>query len=116
MHDVVVGKAAHDMGDGVGLANVGEELVAEPFALGRTGDEPRDVDEFHRRGNDARRTGDGGQGIQPGVGHRDHADIGLDRAEGIVLRGDPGLGERVEQRRLADVGQSHDAAAQTHAL
>ena len=35
--------------------------------------------------------------------------VGLDGAEGEVLRGDGALGERVEQGALADVGQTHDA-------
>ena len=48
------------------------------------------------------------------VGHLDDADVGLDRAERIVLRGDARLGERVEERRLADVGQADDAAFEAH--
>jgi hypothetical protein len=35
MGDVTVLEAAHDMGDGVHFANVGQELVAQPLALGR---------------------------------------------------------------------------------
>ena len=50
--DVVVLEAAHDVRDRVGLADVGEELVAEAFALRRAGDEPRDVDELDRRRDD----------------------------------------------------------------
>jgi hypothetical protein len=41
MHHVVVLETAHHMGDGIGLADVGEELVAEPLALGRTGHQTR---------------------------------------------------------------------------
>ncbi len=33
VHDVVVGEAAHDLRDRVGLADVREELVAEPLTL-----------------------------------------------------------------------------------
>ena len=43
--DVVVLEAAHDVGDGVGLADVGEELVAEALALGGAAHEAGDVDE-----------------------------------------------------------------------
>ena len=35
MDDVVVVKAAHDVDDGVGFADVGEELVAQAFAFAR---------------------------------------------------------------------------------
>ena len=53
--------------------------------------------------------------VEPLVGHRDLADIGLDRAERIVrrLRG-LRLGQCVEQGRLADVRQADDPAAETH--
>ena len=44
--DVVVVEAAHDVRDRVGLADVGEELVAQALALRRAGDEPGDVDEL----------------------------------------------------------------------
>ena len=37
--------------------------------------------------------------------------FGLDRAERVVLGGDAGLGERVEERGLADVRQADDAAS-----
>ena len=34
MHDVRILEAANDMGDGIDLADIGQELVAEAFALG----------------------------------------------------------------------------------
>ena len=46
VQDVVVIEAANDVHDGVGLADVREELVAEPLALARAGDEAGDVDEL----------------------------------------------------------------------
>ena len=96
VYDVVVGEAAHDVGDGIGLADVGQELVAQSFALGRARDEPRDVDKFHSRGNDTRRARDARQRVEPWIGHGDNPDVGLDRAERVVLRGDAGFGQRVE--------------------
>ena len=53
-----------------------------------------------------------GEGIEARIGHLDDADVRLDGAERIVLRRDAGLGERVEQGGLADVGQADDAALQ----
>src|SRR5690606_3997568 len=41
--DVAVVKAAHHMGDGVGLANVGQELVAQAFTFRGAGDEAGNV-------------------------------------------------------------------------
>ena len=59
--------------------------------------------------------GDRGQLFEPRVGHRDIADVRLDRAEGIIgrlrrLR----FGQRVEQGGLADIGQADDPAFETH--
>src|SRR5207237_9618716 len=50
------------------------------------------------------------------IRHLDDAHVGLDGAEGIVLRRNAGLGERIEERRLADVRQADDAALQAHFL
>ena len=54
--DVVVLEAAHHMRDGVDLADVGEELVAEALALGGAAHQPGDVDEGQPRRHDLRRT------------------------------------------------------------
>ena len=111
---VVVGKAAHHVGDGVGLADVGEKLVAEPLALGSPGHQPGDVHELHGARHHAGRLDDGGDAVQARVRHRHHAGVGFDGAERKVLGADGGLGEGVEQRRLADVGQPDDAAVEAH--
>ncbi len=115
MGDVVVLEAAQHVGDGVDLADVGEELVAEPLAARGAAHEPGDVDEGQPRRDHPGRAGDLGQPLEARVGHRHLADVGLDGAEGIVLgRGRGGRGERVEQRRLADVGQTDDAGVKSH--
>ena len=110
--DVFVLETAHDMGDCIGLADVGEELVAQAFALGRAGHQAGDIDELHHRRHHFFRFDDGGQRREPRIRHLDDADIGLDGAERIVLRRDAGLGQRVEQGGFADVGQADDAAFQ----
>ncbi len=115
MGDVVVLETAHDMRDRVAFADVGEKLVAEPLALRSAAHQPGDVDEGEARRNDLLRARDARQRLQPRVGHRDVADVRLDGAEGVVgrlRRG--GLGQRVEERRLADVGQADDAAFEAH--
>ncbi len=114
MDDVGVLEAAHDVGDRVGLADIREELVAETLALRCARDQSRDVDELHDRGDDLLRLVDRGELFQARVGYFDHADVGLDGAERIVLRGDARLGERVEERGLAHVGQPDDAALEAH--
>ena len=56
--DVLVVEAAHDVDDRVGLADVGEELVAQALALGRAGHQAGDVDELDDRRDDALRLDD----------------------------------------------------------
>jgi len=114
VNDVVILEAAHHVGDGVGLADVGEELVAQAFTLGGTGDQAGDVDEFHGGGQDALGLDDLGQRRQAGVRHRHDAAVRLDGAEGEVFRCDTGFGQSVEQGGLADVGQANDAAIESH--
>ncbi len=113
---VAVLEAAHHVGDRVGLADVGEELVPEALALGGARDQAGDVDELDDRRDHLQRLVDGGELREARVGHFHHAHVRLDGAERIVLRGDAGLGERVEERRLADVGQADDAALQCHVV
>ena len=112
--NVFIFETAHDMRNRISLANVGEELVAETFALGRTCDQPRDVDEFHDRRHHLFRLDDDRQRSQAWVRHFDDADIGLDGAERVVFRRDTRLGQRIEQGGFADIGQADDAAFQRH--
>src|SRR5471030_1706622 len=104
------------MRDGVGLANIGEELVAKALALGSAGHQSGDVDEFDRRRNHFLGLRDRGKPRQARIGYFDNADVGFDGAERIILCGDAGFGERVEQGGFADVGQADDAAFETHGL
>ena len=111
---VRVVEAAHDVHDGVGLADVRQELVAEPLALGGAGDQAGDVDELDRRRDELLRLLDRREPAEPRVGHLDDADVGLDGAERIILGRDAGLGQRIEQRGLAHVRQADDPATQAH--
>jgi hypothetical protein len=114
MHDVFILEAAHHIDDGVGLADVGQKLVAQTLALRRPGDQTGNVDEFDDGREDALRPDDLGELLQTRVRHFDDADIGLDGAERVVLGSDARLGEGIEQGGLADIGQTDDTAFQTH--
>ena len=111
---VRVFKAAHHVDDGVGFADVRQELVAQAFALGCAGDQAGDVDEFHCCRKDAFRLDDVCQRLQARIGHFDHADVRFDGAERIVFGGDARLGQGIEQGRFTDVGQADDAAFEAH--
>jgi hypothetical protein len=113
---VFVVEAAHHVDDGVGLADVGQELVAQAFTLGGAGDQTGDVHELDDGRLDLLRIDDLGQGVEARIGHFDDADVGLDGAEGVVLGGDAGLGEGIEEGRFADVGQADDAALESHGV
>ena len=106
--NVVVVEAADDVNDGLGFPDIAEETVAEALALAGALDEPRDIHEFHRRGDDLGRVHDGIELAEPVVGDRDHAGIRLDGAERVVL----GLNARgrqgIENGALAHIGQSDD--------
>jgi hypothetical protein len=112
VHDVGIVEHAHDLADRVGLADVGQELVAQPRALGRALDDAGDVDEGHDRGDDLRRRVDAGQLVQTRVGQRHHADVGLDRGERVVRGEHVVAGQGVEQGRLADVREPDDPQGQ----
>ena len=118
--DVVVLEAAHDMGDGGDLADIGEELVSESLALVRALDQTGDVHELDRRLDDLR-----GpvaffeellQGIQPLVRQRDDADVFVNRRERVVGGERPRLRDRVEECGLAHVGQPDDSDSKCHKL
>ena len=110
MDDIFVVEAAHHMDDGGGLADIGEELVAEPFSLTGAFDQPGDIDELDCGVDDFFGFDQLGQPVHARVGHGDDRLVGFDRAEGVV-----GcfcvlcFGQRVERCAFADVGEPNDA-------
>ena len=107
-HDVGVGEVADDLADGVGLADVRQELVAQALALGGTLHKAGDVHELHRGRHDAARMHDVGELLETAVWHVDNAHVGLDGGKGVVGGEAALLGEGREQGGLADVGQADD--------
>ena len=108
MHDVRILVGADDVHDRVGLADVGEELVAESLALVGAGDESGDVVELDRVRDDLRRFDRVRDGVEPFVGHRDDGDVRLDRRERVVGGLHRDARERAKQGRLAGVRHAHD--------
>jgi len=103
-------EAADDLENRVDLADVGEELVAETFALARPLHNPGDVDELERGGDHFLWRDVFRDPLEPVVGHAHHPFVGLDRAKRIVRAlGGLRLREGVEKSALADVRQSDDA-------
>ena len=109
MHDVVIVKAAHHVDDRVHLSDMGQELVAQALALARAAHQARDVHELHDRRGGLFRVVQVGQRLEPLVRHGDHADVGVDRAEGIVCALRARLRDRIEQGGLAYVREPDNA-------
>jgi hypothetical protein len=115
MDDVVIFETAQHISDSVAFADVGKELVAQTFSLGRTFHQPGDVDKREAGRDGLPGLADLGQLVEALIRHRDFAHIGLDGAKGKVrsLRGG-GLCQGIEQCRFADIGQADDTAFETH--
>ena len=78
MGDAAFVETAQHVADGVDLADLAQELVAKPLALGRPFDQPGDIDEFELRRHHPLRLDDIADGVQAAVGDGDPADVGLD--------------------------------------
>jgi len=86
---------------------VRQKLIAESLALGGALDQAGDVDEFDDGGDLLLRLDDLVERFEARVRHLDDADVRLDRTERIVLGRCRFRGrECVEQRRLADIGET----------
>ena len=106
--DVVVGEGPQHEDDGVGLADVAEELVAEALALARAGDQAADVDELHGGGHHVAALAHRGEGVEAGVGDAGHADVRVRGGEGVRRGQRAATGQRVVQRRLPRVGETDE--------
>ena len=92
VNHIVIIKTAHNVCNGVGLADVGEELIAQAFTFRGACDQTRNVDEFDGGGLHALWIDDCGQSIHAWVWDFNHAHIGLDGAEWVVFRCDACFG------------------------
>jgi hypothetical protein len=109
--NIGVGKGAKHVGDGIHRANVAQEAAAEAAgsggsAGGLTAGHAGDVDDFDRGIDDAGRLEARVQRVEALIRHTDDAAVGLGggvgRGHGMTPR------EGIEERCLADVGQTHD--------
>ena len=106
MGDVVVVEAPEHMDDGIRIPDVGKELVAEPLSFRRPFHESRNIHYLYRCGNHFLRIVYTGEFHQPFVRDGNDSHIGFYRAEWEIGRLSLRIGEAVEQRRFADVGQT----------
>jgi len=109
MGHVPVLKAAHHLHDGVAFADMAQKLIAQTLPAARPPDQPGDIHEFHRGGRIFFGVVHLRQDVQPAVGDRDDADIGLDGAERVIGGRHPRAGDGVKKRALAHIRQAYDA-------
>ena len=107
MNHVLVLEAAHHVDDGVDFTDVGEELVPQALALGSAFYQAGDVHEFNAGVDDLLGIIHIVQDLQPFIRHLHHPDVGVNGAEGIILRLGTCLGDCIEKGALADVRQPH---------
>ena len=84
VHHVAIVEAAEHVDDGIGLADISQELIAQAFALGCALHEARNIDNLHRGGDDAARMDEFGEPRQSLIGHGDDTDVGFYGAEGEI--------------------------------
>ena len=110
--DIWIFKATHHLYDRVHLADVMQKLVPESFPGTRPFDQAGDIEKLNCGRRDLLRMRNRGNFFQPRVRHRDHAEIGINRAEGIIFRRRfMRAGDGIEESRFPDVRQSHNASA-----
>ena len=96
------------MDNGIGLANIGQELVAKACTLTGTLHQTGNVHELNDRRGLFVRLIDLCQLVQPCIWHCYHAHVGVNGAEGVVGAFSTSVGDGVEQGGLANIRQSHD--------
>ena len=115
MGDVAIFKTAQHMSNRIDLTNIGEKLIAQPFAFGRTAHQTGNIDKAQAGGNAIGRLGNIGQLIKPFIRHGNITNIRFNGAERKIRRlRAGGFGQRVEQRRFANIGQADNAAFKSH--
>ena len=107
--DVVVDERSQHEDDGVDLADVGEELVAEAFSLAGAFDEAADVDDLDLRVDGLLRLRHRRQLVEAVVGHLGHTDVRVLRGERVRRGERTTAGQRVVQRALARVGETDES-------
>ena len=110
--DIRVFKAADHLHDGVHLADVPQELIAQAFARAGALHQTGDIHEFENGRNQLLRTADFREHFETFVGNRDDALIRLDGAKTVVGRHRLArLRDSIEQSAFPDVGKTYDSGA-----
>src|SRR5437868_13454103 len=101
---------AHDLDDGIHLADVAEKFVPQSFALRRAFYQPGDIDELDCCRDNGLSFGDLGQRLKTRIWHGYDAYIRIDRAKRIIRRlRFTCAGDSIKQSRFTDVWQTYNS-------
>ena len=108
MRNIAVFKAADNLRNGVNLADMRKEFVAEAFALGRAFYKPCDIDKAHGGRHDFFGFKHFSQHVKTRIRHIYNAHIRFYGAERIVGSFCPCFGNSIKQRAFAYVRQAYN--------
>ena len=108
MDDIFIIEASDNVNDSVCVADVGQKLVSQALALGRTLDKAGYIHKLYDRRSVLLRLVYRRKEVKAFVRHGDHADVRLDRAERIVRALRPGVRNCIKQCGFADIRQPDD--------
>jgi hypothetical protein len=114
MSDIFVLEATNGMRNGIHGPDVLQELVPQPFAFTGSPDETRNIEELKRRGGNLFGMNQLRQALQPFIGHRNNANVRINRTEPIVRHLRPDRRKGIEDRRFSNIGKTYDSAAKAH--
>ena len=114
MCDVVIVETAQYMYNCITIAYVGKELVSQTLTLGGAAYQSGNVDNLHSCRHHRCGTLNLHQFGQAFIRHGNNTYIRLNGAEREVSRLCLGIGEAVEEGRLAHIGQSYYTTLQAH--
>ena len=100
-------EATHHLDDGIGFTDMAEKLVPETLPGAGTSNQACDVDDLQRGGNQFLRLDVVTEDGKSGIGNRHDTNIGFDGGKGVIGRVSPGGGQRIEEGRLAHIGQTN---------
>ncbi|MNC33750.1 hypothetical protein D3C75_821560 [compost metagenome] len=103
--DVLILEAAHHVDNGIHLADMGQELVAQTLALTCAFYKTGNIDKFKSGRHDPVGIHNLRQLLETLVRHFHYAHIGINGTERVIGGFRPGLGNCIEQRRFAHIGQ-----------
>ncbi len=116
VEDIGIVEGAHDLSDGIGFADVGQEFIAETLAFGGTFYETGDIDELDDRWDEFLGFVDSAEERETFIRNFNHTDIGVDGTERIVGAINLLLSDSREESGFTNVWEADDADLESHIL